>query len=144
MTPWLDVFPSESVKFRCGMDSSSDSWTYSWYKDGKELQADVVSFDKDRTTLSISSALAKQHGHYSCSGKLKSRSVSSKHSSGLTLDVYGEICFFLFDSSLEKSFVITCFILTPCHTGRGGQCQSYTKQDVILKKRFDILGRELD
>ncbi|XP_045913321.1 carcinoembryonic antigen-related cell adhesion molecule 5-like isoform X1 [Micropterus dolomieu] len=88
MTPWLDVFPSESVKFRCGMDGSSDSWTYSWYKDGKELQADVVSFDKDRTTLSISSALAKQHGHYSCSGKLKSRSVSSKHSSGLTLDVY--------------------------------------------------------
>ncbi|XP_076597526.1 hemicentin-1 [Chaetodon auriga] len=87
-TPWLDVFPTESVKLSCGMDGSSD-WRYSWSKDGKSVQADnIVSFDSDGTTLSISSASASHSGGYSCSGKLKSRSVVSSSSSALTLGVY--------------------------------------------------------
>ncbi|XP_044065660.1 basement membrane-specific heparan sulfate proteoglycan core protein isoform X2 [Siniperca chuatsi] len=88
-TPWLDVFPTESVKMSCGMNGSSD-WTYTWYKGGQKVQADntIVSLDSDGTTLSISSASASQRGQYNCSGKLKSRSVSSSISSGLTLDVY--------------------------------------------------------
>ncbi|XP_070695542.1 basement membrane-specific heparan sulfate proteoglycan core protein [Pempheris klunzingeri] len=88
LTPWVDVFPTESVRLSCGMDGSSD-WTYMWHKDGHEVQADdVVSFDLDKTTLTISSASASRRGEYSCSGKFKSRPVSSSFSSGQTLDVY--------------------------------------------------------
>ncbi|XP_071332393.1 cell adhesion molecule CEACAM5 isoform X2 [Trachinotus anak] len=88
MTQWLDVFPSESVKFWCGMNGSSD-WKYTWYKDEQEVQPDdTVSFDTDKTTLSISSASASHRGQYSCLGKLKSRSVTSTVSSGLALSVY--------------------------------------------------------
>ncbi|XP_068996392.1 hemicentin-1 [Embiotoca jacksoni] len=88
VTQWLDVFPTESVMMSCGMQVSSD-WTYTWYKDEKELQADdAVLFDTDGTTLSISSASSSHRGKYSCSAKLKSRSVSSNHSSPLTLTVY--------------------------------------------------------
>uniref|UniRef100_A0A3Q3LP34 Immunoglobulin superfamily member 1-like n=1 Tax=Mastacembelus armatus TaxID=205130 RepID=A0A3Q3LP34_9TELE len=89
-TKWLDVFPTEAVKLNCGMQGSSD-WTYTWYKDGQEIQAGAaVSFDPDHTTLSISSASALHHGQYTCTGKLKfkGRSVKSGFSSGLKLHVY--------------------------------------------------------
>uniref|UniRef100_A0A8C2ZIF9 Ig-like domain-containing protein n=1 Tax=Cyclopterus lumpus TaxID=8103 RepID=A0A8C2ZIF9_CYCLU len=88
ITPWLDVFPTESVKFNCWMDGSTD-WKYMWFKDSKlVLEDNTASFNA--ATLSISSASASHHGRYSCSGKLKSRTVSSVFSEGLTLDVYGE------------------------------------------------------
>ncbi|XP_034392960.1 titin-like isoform X2 [Cyclopterus lumpus] len=86
ITPWLDVFPTESVKFNCWMDGSTD-WKYMWFKDSKlVLEDNTASFNA--ATLSISSASASHHGRYSCSGKLKSRTVSSVFSEGLTLDVY--------------------------------------------------------
>ncbi|XP_070825108.1 cell adhesion molecule CEACAM5 [Chaetodon trifascialis] len=86
-TPWLDVFPTESVKLSCGMDGSSD-WKYIWNKDGKSVGPDnIVSFDSDRTTLSISSASTSHSGQYTCSGILKSRSVRSSFSSALQLHV---------------------------------------------------------
>ncbi|XP_056278742.1 titin-like isoform X2 [Pseudoliparis swirei] len=88
ITPWFDVFPNESVTFNCGMDGSAD-WKYMWFKDGKLVQEDnTASFDSDAASLSISSASASHQGQYSCSGKLKSRTVSSVFSEGLTLDVY--------------------------------------------------------
>nr|XP_046252037.1 titin isoform X2 [Scatophagus argus] len=88
-TQWLDVFPTESVKLSCGMDGSFD-WTYTWYKHGEKVLTDNnLSFDSDATTLSISSASAFHSGQYTCLGKLKSRSVQSHLSSGLTLRVYG-------------------------------------------------------
>ncbi|XP_069543563.1 hemicentin-2 [Brachyistius frenatus] len=88
VTQWLDVFPTESVKMSCGMQVSSN-WTYTWYKDEKELQAvDAELFGTDGTNLSISSASSSDRGKYSCSAKLKSRSVGSNHSLHLTLDVY--------------------------------------------------------
>ncbi|KAF1390447.1 hypothetical protein PFLUV_G00058140 [Perca fluviatilis] len=87
VTPWLDVFPTESVKLSCGMDVTSD-WTYTWFKDGQQVLAHTVSFDSDAATLSISSAAASHRGQYRCSGKLKSRSVSSNFSSVQTLDVH--------------------------------------------------------
>uniref|UniRef100_A0A3P8S437 Ig-like domain-containing protein n=1 Tax=Amphiprion percula TaxID=161767 RepID=A0A3P8S437_AMPPE len=87
-TQWLDVFPTEGVKFRCEMPTSSD-WTYTWYKDTQEVQADANMFDKgDTTTLIIHSASALHRGKYSCSGKLKIRSVKTSPSSELRLDVY--------------------------------------------------------
>ncbi|XP_068608306.1 carcinoembryonic antigen-related cell adhesion molecule 5-like [Brachionichthys hirsutus] len=89
LTQWMDVFPTESVEMHCGMSSISE-WTYTWYKDGQKVQAsEAVSFDLDATTLSIHAASAFHLGKYSCSGKLKSRSVTSDFSPGLLLDVYG-------------------------------------------------------
>ncbi|XP_059190177.1 titin [Centropristis striata] len=88
-TPWLDVFPTESVKLSCDMDGTSE-WTYTWFKDRQPpIQADdSVSFDSDKVTLTIKSASAAHRGQYSCSARLKSRSVTSSSSSQLTLDVY--------------------------------------------------------
>ncbi|XP_035512107.1 hemicentin-1-like [Morone saxatilis] len=89
-TKWLDVFPSESVKLSCEMDGTSD-WTYTWYKDGQiVLPENTVSFDSDKTTLSIPSASVLHRGQYVCSGIFKSRSVKSSFSSGLILSVYDE------------------------------------------------------
>uniref|UniRef100_UPI0037E79CD5 Fc receptor-like protein 5 isoform X2 n=1 Tax=Semicossyphus pulcher TaxID=241346 RepID=UPI0037E79CD5 len=86
-TPWLDVFPTENVSLTCVMDGSSD-WMYTWYKDNRMVQADeTISFDKDATTISIKSSVSHR-GRYSCSAKLKSRSVDSSVSAGLTLSVY--------------------------------------------------------
>ncbi|KAL3064292.1 hypothetical protein OYC64_000555 [Pagothenia borchgrevinki] len=88
ITPWLDVFPTESVKLSCGMNDSSD-WIYKWSKDGNEVQADKSpSFDLKGATLSISSASAAHTGHYTCKGQLGQRSVSSRFSSTLNLTVY--------------------------------------------------------
>ncbi|KAM6929339.1 basement membrane-specific heparan sulfate proteoglycan core protein [Lycodopsis pacificus] len=88
ITPWLDVFPTESVKFSCWMDGTAD-WNYRWFKDKQPFQASsTASFGLDAATLSISSASASHHGRYSCSGIFKSRSVTSNCSDGLTLDVY--------------------------------------------------------
>ncbi|XP_060912675.1 obscurin [Labrus mixtus] len=87
-TPWLDVFPTESVKLSCGMDGSSD-WMYTWYKDKQKVQpADTTHLDSDGTTLFIDSTSVSHRGRYSCLAKLKSRSVDSSRSSELTLNVY--------------------------------------------------------
>ncbi|XP_051280945.1 titin [Dicentrarchus labrax] len=89
-TKWLDVFPSESVKLSCEMDGSSD-WTYTWCKDEQiVLPENGISFDSDKTTLSIHSASVSHRGQYKCSGKFKSRPVNSSFSSELTLSVYDE------------------------------------------------------
>ncbi|XP_047446715.1 titin-like [Mugil cephalus] len=91
VTPWPDVFPNETVKLRCGMKTDSKLWTYTWYKDSDVIKAsNHVSFDEDRTTLSISFASSKHNGSYRCSGNLKYRYVSSTSSSELPLEVYDE------------------------------------------------------
>ncbi|XP_031698576.1 hemicentin-1-like [Anarrhichthys ocellatus] len=96
ITPWLDVIPTESVKFSCGMDGTAD-WKYRWFKDKQPVQADsTASFGLDAATLSISSASAKHVGQYNCKGHLNDRSVGSNFSSGLTLNVYGEFSFLHF------------------------------------------------
>ncbi|XP_028265658.1 carcinoembryonic antigen-related cell adhesion molecule 5-like isoform X2 [Parambassis ranga] len=87
-TQWLDVFPTESAKLRCRMPSSSE-WTYAWFKDAqKQPDDETVSFDADRTTLTIRSASAAHRGKYSCSAQLKSRPVGSRSSSEVILDVH--------------------------------------------------------
>ncbi|XP_054642037.1 B-cell receptor CD22 isoform X2 [Dunckerocampus dactyliophorus] len=88
-TQWADVFPTESVTLSCAITKSSD-WMYTWQRNGQVIQTDgSVSFGSDGTTLSIVSAAARHQGQYSCSGKLKSRSVSSSLSSGVAISVYG-------------------------------------------------------
>ncbi|XP_034551723.1 titin [Notolabrus celidotus] len=90
-TTWLDVFPSERVNMSCGMNDSKEvtsDWMYTWYKDNQKVQADDTTSLEPDGTLSIKSASASQQGRYSCSAKLKSRSVYSSNSSGQTLVVY--------------------------------------------------------
>ncbi|XP_077369722.1 obscurin-like protein 1 [Festucalex cinctus] len=85
---WADVFPTESVTFSCAMAHSS-GWTYTWRRDNQVIHRDdTVSFGPDGATLSIGSASTSHQGQYSCSGKLKGRSVSSNFTSGMTLKVY--------------------------------------------------------
>uniref|UniRef100_A0A3Q1FIM8 Titin-like n=1 Tax=Acanthochromis polyacanthus TaxID=80966 RepID=A0A3Q1FIM8_9TELE len=97
VTQWLDVFPTEGVKFSCEMPTSSD-WTYTWYKDTKVQTNASMTYGQDKSTLTIHSASPSHRGNYSCSAKLKIRSVKTSRSSELRLDVYGEIFFFIFDS----------------------------------------------
>lgn len=89
LTPWLDVFPSESVHMSCGMNDSSD-WTYTWYKDDERVRTESFFAVDSRGSLFMNSTSAVCSGEYSCKGHLNSRSVSSKSSSGLLLTVYGE------------------------------------------------------
>ena len=91
---WLDVFPGESVKLTCGMEALRSKWRYTWYRNGQKINpGGVVTFDTDRTTLSISPVSTSHRGKYSCSGNFKARNVTSNPGSAVTLDVYGK-CFF--------------------------------------------------
>ncbi|XP_075878642.1 hemicentin-2 isoform X3 [Nelusetta ayraudi] len=88
LTQWLDVFPTEHVNLRCAIQGSSD-WRYEWEKDGRPLSpSQMVSFDSDKSVLSISGAAASHGGQYGCSAVLKGRSVTSGASGKLTLKVY--------------------------------------------------------
>uniref|UniRef100_UPI003AAC607B cell adhesion molecule CEACAM5-like n=1 Tax=Centroberyx gerrardi TaxID=166262 RepID=UPI003AAC607B len=91
MTPWLDVFPTESVELSCGVQSNSD-WFYHWYRGSEQLQVDhSIYLTSDGATLSIRSASDSHQGQYKCRGRHKSRSVSTKTSSELTLQVYDKM-----------------------------------------------------
>lgn len=91
------MFPDESITLTCGMAAVRTDWTYKWYRDSKEIQADdAVSFGEDGSTLYISSVSISHRGQYSCSGKLKIRPVQSPPSRVVTLIVYGEVFFFSF------------------------------------------------
>lgn len=86
------------------MDDDPD-WTYTWYKDGQRVQTDEATFNSDASTYAIIYASPLHRGSYTCSAKLKGRSVNSKHSPQETLHVYGGFSFFPGHNSL-----ITCFI----------------------------------
>uniref|UniRef100_A0A669EYV7 Ig-like domain-containing protein n=1 Tax=Oreochromis niloticus TaxID=8128 RepID=A0A669EYV7_ORENI len=88
---WAHVFPTESVKFKCGIGPDSFNWMYTWYRDGKQVNADgTVSFDANGAGLSISSASAGHTGKYNCSGKIQNRAVTSQTSSEVSLTVYAQ------------------------------------------------------
>ncbi|XP_061552397.1 titin-like [Phycodurus eques] len=85
---WADVFPTESVTLSCAMADDS-GWTYTWRRDDAALPGDdAVSFGPGGANLTVGSASASHRGRYSCSGKLRGRSVSSNFTSGMTLCVY--------------------------------------------------------
>ena len=87
VTPWPDVFPTESVELSCRVPDSSD-WTYVWFT---PMQLDdSSSLDSDGATLSIRSASAIHAGEYMCRGRHKSRSVSTRNSASSVLTVYGK------------------------------------------------------
>ncbi|XP_040927567.1 B-cell receptor CD22 isoform X2 [Betta splendens] len=81
-TQWSDVFPGETVELSCGMEISRGDWTYTWFKDGEEIQPDT------HGSLTIESVSSSDSGSYSCTGQFKTRNVGSSFSSELTLQVY--------------------------------------------------------
>ncbi|XP_072306345.1 hemicentin-1 [Eucyclogobius newberryi] len=84
LTPWLDVFPSETVELGCGDFSAAQDWTYEWQKNDRSVSW-------DQATLTISSASASHGGQYKCQATLKGRPpVITSFSTGLTLTVYDE------------------------------------------------------
>ncbi|CAI5647595.1 unnamed protein product [Oreochromis niloticus] len=88
---WAHVFPTESVKFKCGIGPDSHNWIYTWYRDGTQVNADgTVSFNTNGAGLSISSASAGHTGKYNCSGKIQNRAVTSQTSSEVSLTVYAQ------------------------------------------------------
>ncbi|XP_067096977.1 Fc receptor-like protein 5 [Osmerus mordax] len=90
LSGWLDVFPSERVELRCGVQDSSD-WTYMWTRGGQKVGSDqTVSINSEGATLSIVSAEQKHSGEYSCLGQHKTRPVTTKSSKSVSLSVYDE------------------------------------------------------
>lgn len=92
LTPWLDVFPSETVELGCGASSTPSDWTYEWQKDEQAMSrnSNSVSSDSDGATLTIDSAASSHRGQYKCRATLKSRQVNTSFSAGLTLHVYDQ------------------------------------------------------
>uniref|UniRef100_A0A3P9ILQ2 Ig-like domain-containing protein n=1 Tax=Oryzias latipes TaxID=8090 RepID=A0A3P9ILQ2_ORYLA len=85
----LDVFPEEMVELSCTMLLDS-GWTYTWYKDGKLIQADKdVVIGTNGATISFGSDPSHHKTqNYTCKAELKDRSVHSNFSSKVTLMVY--------------------------------------------------------
>lgn len=88
-TQWLDVFPSEGVELSCKIKENT-GWIFTWHKNAEVLSENTFT-TSEKETLSISNASPSHRGNYSCSGKLKGRSVISKNSAEVTLHVYGEM-----------------------------------------------------
>ena len=90
-TQWLDVFPAERVEMSCGVQGSSD-WTYTWYRDGRELGGGHISVSSgaERSSLIISSAKLEDAGTYTCRGQHRTRPVKTESSNNLILIVHGE------------------------------------------------------
>lgn len=94
MTAWLDVFPSERVKFNCSIEGSSD-WTFTWYRDDEQLVSENLS--GDGAVLAIPSVSGEYSGNYSCQGQhKKNKNLSSERSEELKLTVYGKLLMFFF------------------------------------------------
>uniref|UniRef100_A0A3P9K9Y4 Ig-like domain-containing protein n=1 Tax=Oryzias latipes TaxID=8090 RepID=A0A3P9K9Y4_ORYLA len=85
----LDVFPKEMVELSCKILLGS-GWTYTWYKDGKLIQADKdVVIGTNGATMSFRSDPSHHKTqNYTCKAELKDRSVHSNFSSKVTLMVY--------------------------------------------------------
>jgi len=104
LSGWLDVFPSERVELRCGVQGSSD-WTYTWTRGRQKVESDqTVSIDPEGATLSIVSAEQKHSGEYSCLGQHKTRPVTTESSKSVSLSVYGELYFHGFQNNQNDNY----------------------------------------
>ncbi|XP_020785663.2 hemicentin-1-like [Boleophthalmus pectinirostris] len=88
LTSWLDAFPTETVKLRCGMETSASDWSYTWSKDGQMIKSeDNMKIDQDGSVLTIVSSVSHT-GEYSCMANHKKRLVKSNYGLGIRLEVY--------------------------------------------------------
>ncbi|XP_053704514.1 hemicentin-1-like [Synchiropus splendidus] len=88
VTRWQDVFPEERVDMSCSVDSGV-GWTFSWFRDQRPLRADgSLSFNSDRSTLSIGSASVSHAGTYQCQAQLPGRTVETSTNGNITIAVH--------------------------------------------------------
>ncbi|XP_029910619.1 carcinoembryonic antigen-related cell adhesion molecule 5 [Myripristis murdjan] len=86
-TQWPDVFQSEKVELSCVVAGSSD-WTFTWRKDGAELQkSSSLSLDAEGSLLTILSATQTDQGIYTCQGHHKNRKISTGFSNTVNIKV---------------------------------------------------------
>lgn len=89
LSSWLDVFEKEHLEFHC--DGSSSEWTFSWYKDEKELlENSDVDLNENGSVLKITSVSLSHQGKFACKAHHKSRGVTSGFSNTADVKVYGE------------------------------------------------------
>ncbi|XP_065142438.1 Fc receptor-like protein 5 [Paramisgurnus dabryanus] len=76
---WTEFYPNEQITMQCGFGSSSDSWSFEWAKNGKQINTNH--------TLIITAKSSSDSGRYTCKGKLNGRSVSTQQSNEFQLNV---------------------------------------------------------
>ncbi|KAM4571549.1 basement membrane-specific heparan sulfate proteoglycan core protein isoform 1-T1 [Fundulus diaphanus] len=87
LSPWLDVFEKETLNFSC--EVSSSEWTFTWQRDGTELQDNSRLIQNEKgSILNIPAVRLNDKGLYTCKAHLKHRSVSSDFSNSANVLVY--------------------------------------------------------
>ncbi|CAL1606233.1 unnamed protein product [Knipowitschia caucasica] len=91
LTQWLDVFPMETVKLHCGMETGASDWIYIWNRDGRTIAQNEQSTQRNQngSVLTIVSSVSLA-GQYCCMAKHRRRPVNSINSSAIRLQVYDE------------------------------------------------------
>ncbi|XP_060731023.1 sialoadhesin-like [Tachysurus vachellii] len=83
--PDKHVFRGETVTLRCEIQGGGDTeWIYRWYKD------DQIYRDHKTQEFSLNSVRSEHSGKYTCRGRRRSDSQSSKISDAVILTVSGE------------------------------------------------------
>uniref|UniRef100_A0A3Q2NZ73 Hemicentin-1-like n=1 Tax=Fundulus heteroclitus TaxID=8078 RepID=A0A3Q2NZ73_FUNHE len=87
LSAWPDVFEKETLSFSC--EVSSSEWTFTWQRDGTELQDNSRLIQNEKgSTLNILAVRLNDQGLYTCKAHLKHRRVSSDPSNSSTVSVY--------------------------------------------------------
>nr|XP_023685757.1 Fc receptor-like B [Paramormyrops kingsleyae] len=79
---WTEIFTTESVTLRCGLQGDSAEWEYKWYRDQKEIQR-YETGHKYR----ILSVTRSDTGQYTCRGQYRRRRVLSEMSNDISITV---------------------------------------------------------
>ncbi|XP_072571140.1 Fc receptor-like protein 5 isoform X2 [Paramormyrops kingsleyae] len=79
---WTEIFITESVTLRCGLQGDSAEWEYKWYRDQQEIHR-YEAGDKYR----ILSVTRLDTGQYTCRGQYRRRTVLSEMSDGTSVTV---------------------------------------------------------
>uniref|UniRef100_A0A3B3R931 Ig-like domain-containing protein n=1 Tax=Paramormyrops kingsleyae TaxID=1676925 RepID=A0A3B3R931_9TELE len=83
---WTEIFTTESVTLRCGLQGDSAEWEYKWYRDQKEIQR-YETGHKYR----ILSVTRSDTGQYTCRGQYRRRRVLSEMSNDISITVSGRM-----------------------------------------------------
>ncbi|MGH0149027.1 UNVERIFIED_CONTAM: hypothetical protein FKN15_047412, partial [Acipenser sinensis] len=90
-TRGTEIFATESVTLRCGVQGSSAEWRYAWYRDGNEHPVHrTYSSSRHGDRYTINSADESHSGEYTCKGERTAKPFYSRTSAPLTLKVFNK------------------------------------------------------
>lgn len=90
LSQWSDVFVNEELLLGCG--SVSADWNFTWFRNVEQIKEDPsVNITEEGAKFQISSASESHEGPYKCKAHHKTRSVSSRESQPITINVYGKV-----------------------------------------------------